>query len=240
MSITFSVGNGATNRRDDVLRVQGYLNAVRFYHGRTPIAVDGVVGPETLEAITAFQRAHAPFADGRVVPDGGTMAELKRCAGRALEAQLRSAMLAVLHDLDGWLARKCYRLPPELEGKIRSLRYSVGCLRPGPCATAVAGFGALASVGCACFANNSSASVAGPAGPVVAAPVALATAEAMALAILAVVQLLTILQHRPPLTETIDEVAGKVGLMMAELLDSAKTGVEALEDTIKRLYFPRF
>jgi hypothetical protein len=205
---------------------------------RRPITVDGIVGPETIGAIAAFQTEHRRIADGRLDPFGSTLADLKRCAGRVLEGQLRGAMRAVLDDLDGRLARKCYRLPPELEGKMRSLRHYVTCLRPSLGAASGAGVGGPPSVGCACGARNSSPSAGGASRP--AAPIALATAEATALVIVAALELLTLLQLLPLVADTIDEIAPKVQGMMAELIECVKTGAEGIEDIIKRMYFPRF
>jgi hypothetical protein len=81
--IDMAVGRSSANRRDDVLLVQFFLNAmwgkltdkktVFGASGAAP-AIDGVCGPITIGAIEAFQRwyweepARGGFIDGRVDP----------------------------------------------------------------------------------------------------------------------------------------------------------------------------
>jgi hypothetical protein len=78
-----AVGRGSANRRDDVLLVQFFLNAL---WGKSPDkktvfggsgaapAIDGVCGPVTIGAVETFQRwywqqpARGGFADSRVEP----------------------------------------------------------------------------------------------------------------------------------------------------------------------------
>ncbi|HVV93373.1 MAG TPA: hypothetical protein VHD15_08145 [Hyphomicrobiales bacterium] len=78
-----AVGRGGVNRREDVLLVQYFLNAMwgklrdkagkTFGSGAAP-KVDGVCGPITVGAIETFQKWYyeGAFADGRVdfVPPG--------------------------------------------------------------------------------------------------------------------------------------------------------------------------
>jgi peptidoglycan hydrolase-like protein with peptidoglycan-binding domain len=106
MPITSSVGSGGVNRHADVRRVQDYLNVARSQDGLPPIAVDGIVGPETIGAITAFQRGNTRVIDGRVDPHGPTIATLERIVATVVETNLRKDMLQVLDDLDEQLARK--------------------------------------------------------------------------------------------------------------------------------------
>lgn len=70
--IAASVGQGGTNKPDDVARVQALLDARGFECGRA----DGVVGPRTLAAIVDFQKRFLKVADGRVDPNGRTWREL--------------------------------------------------------------------------------------------------------------------------------------------------------------------
>jgi hypothetical protein len=77
------VGRGGVNRRDDVLLVQFFLNTLwgtkpdkqTVFGGNGPAPrIDGDCGPETINAITVFQRWYwqtpdpGGFADGRVEP----------------------------------------------------------------------------------------------------------------------------------------------------------------------------
>jgi hypothetical protein len=75
-----AVGRGGANRRDDVLLVQFFLNALWgtspdkktvIGDSATPPAIDGVCGRVTIGAIETFQRWYwqqPDFTDGRVDP----------------------------------------------------------------------------------------------------------------------------------------------------------------------------
>ena len=68
-SITGSVGQGGSNKREDVLAVQQLLND----NGASPpLAVDGLIGPATLGAIAKFQQNNLDNPESRVDPDGET------------------------------------------------------------------------------------------------------------------------------------------------------------------------
>lgn len=72
-----SVGAGGTNRRDDVALVQLLLNAERTAKKLPLLAVDGIAGPNTVNAIRGFQTAYLDFPpDGRVDPTGLTLRAL--------------------------------------------------------------------------------------------------------------------------------------------------------------------
>ena len=77
-SIRAAVGQGGRNDRDDVRTVQTLLNDVApSSGGPTPkLAVDGLIGPKTISAISKFQQQRLGFADGRVDPGGRTIGEL--------------------------------------------------------------------------------------------------------------------------------------------------------------------
>lgn len=87
-SISASVGVGGRNLPDDVRTVQRLLNGVTPANGGPvpPLAVDGFVGPKTNGAITAFQRKHFPFHDGRVDPGGPTLRKLGELSSNAKQA----------------------------------------------------------------------------------------------------------------------------------------------------------
>lgn len=63
-----SVGQGGDNRPDDVRLIQNLLNVVPASEGgpATKLAVDGLVGPKTVAAISRYQSNHLGFSDGRV------------------------------------------------------------------------------------------------------------------------------------------------------------------------------
>lgn len=78
-----SVGRSGKNDPADVLTVQVLLN-----RDGAGLAEDGDCGPATVRAIEAFQKAAFGVADGRVDPDGRTMAAL---TGRQAMAQAADA-----------------------------------------------------------------------------------------------------------------------------------------------------
>lgn len=87
-----SVGTGAVNRPDDVKTVQTLLNLnIGRLAPLPPVDVTGECGPATVQAITEFQRkvVGAAQPDGRVDPDGRTLAKLS-------EAELRTITLTGL------------------------------------------------------------------------------------------------------------------------------------------------
>jgi hypothetical protein len=73
-----SVGSGGQNRRPDVELVQSLLNDWRSNCRKSPIAVDGIVGPQTIGAIVDFQKAEVGLSDGRCDPRGPTIGKLAR------------------------------------------------------------------------------------------------------------------------------------------------------------------
>lgn len=87
--ISAPVGNGGTNRQDDVRTIQRALNDVPDADGGPlpPLAVDGASGPKTIGAIHRFQLHHFGWssADGRVDPDKRTLARLNELLGGVTE-----------------------------------------------------------------------------------------------------------------------------------------------------------
>lgn len=77
MPIRSSVGSGGKNVHGDVFFVQLLLNDWRCRHDLSPIQVDGIVGPETIGAITRFQQRFLLIVDGRVDPDQETIRKLE-------------------------------------------------------------------------------------------------------------------------------------------------------------------
>lgn len=74
---------GGVNAAADVKAVQGLINQISMNFGGPlkPIAVDGIVGPETIGAINRFQSRNFGWSDGRVDPNGKTLAKLDSVAG---------------------------------------------------------------------------------------------------------------------------------------------------------------
>jgi hypothetical protein len=78
-----AVGRGGANRREDVLLVQYFLNAIwgkakdkagKVFAGGTPPKIDGICGPITIGAIETYQQYYheGTLTDGRIdfVPPG--------------------------------------------------------------------------------------------------------------------------------------------------------------------------
>lgn len=81
--ITASVGEKGVNRAQDVGIVQFLLNSAGAKRGipKAKIDVDGIVGPQTLNAIREFQKKYCKVQDGRVDPHGETLKLLHQVAG---------------------------------------------------------------------------------------------------------------------------------------------------------------
>lgn len=79
-TISASVGQGASNVRNDVATVQYLLNCVHVDQGGPlkELVIDGLIGPLTINAISRFQKSRFNFSDGRVDPGGKTLTELHR------------------------------------------------------------------------------------------------------------------------------------------------------------------
>jgi Putative peptidoglycan binding domain/Penicillin-insensitive murein endopeptidase len=70
--ISYSVGVGGNNRRDDVQAVQDLLND----RGGASLNPDGICGPATVAAIRKYQSTFMGRPDGRVEPNGATIRRL--------------------------------------------------------------------------------------------------------------------------------------------------------------------
>lgn len=84
MRLKGSVGQGGQNLAGDVLYVQILLLDWLLQNGRSPIALDGVVGNETISAIRSFQQLNIAVVDGLV--------EQNRSTIKALEARHIAAL----------------------------------------------------------------------------------------------------------------------------------------------------
>ena len=105
--IEHSVGNGGFNDHNDTLIIQCALNVARVRTGLTPIAIDGFIGPETIGAILAFQRANAGLAnDGRIDPGGRTIAALTSFIGgeEHVFGPIIEQVMAIKQDIDQLLS----------------------------------------------------------------------------------------------------------------------------------------
>jgi|HubBroStandDraft_3_1064219.scaffolds.fasta_scaffold09558_2 peptidoglycan hydrolase-like protein with peptidoglycan-binding domain len=78
MTINGSVGLGGKNGKDDSKKIQLALNNVLEVFGGpvVPLKVDGLPWEKTIQAIRKFQMKQLGFSDGRVDPNGPTLAKL--------------------------------------------------------------------------------------------------------------------------------------------------------------------
>lgn len=97
---------GPGNVRSDVEAVQSLLNLAHEKTGRpkSPIAVDGKVGNQTLAAIRDFQDAQLGFHDGTIQPGKRTIARLNQiAAGAAGMGTLKASALAAVPEAMVWV-----------------------------------------------------------------------------------------------------------------------------------------
>ncbi len=94
-----SVGRQGVNTFNDTLIIQSALTVLRVRGGQKPIAIDGLVGPETIGAITGLQQREGLPADGRADVDGPTVKRIRSLLGNeALVFGPTISRLAVLLD----------------------------------------------------------------------------------------------------------------------------------------------
>src|SRR5262245_59224682 len=131
MALSGSVGKGGMNVHADVRVVQQALNIVREAEQLSPIAVDGIAGPQTCAAILAFQKRHTRFSDGRIDPHGQTFRELERIVGPLAEARARLNMARVMDRLALELQSRRLAVGAPLQYVFDQLNGAVRRLRPG-------------------------------------------------------------------------------------------------------------
>jgi hypothetical protein len=108
--IEYSVGFRGVNKSNDVLLIQNALTVWRARNrarnGGAWLALDGLVGPQTIGAIRDFQSFNGLITDGRIDPNGPTLAQLRAVLGEeaAVFAPVVCQLLAVLDCLNGLLA----------------------------------------------------------------------------------------------------------------------------------------
>jgi hypothetical protein len=75
-----SVGRFGLNQHTDVILIQSLLNAIPARDGglQQKLAIDGVVGPLTIEAIRQYQQRHTKIVDGRIDVGGPTIMSMMR------------------------------------------------------------------------------------------------------------------------------------------------------------------
>ncbi len=108
-----SVGSAGSNAPNDTLIIQCALNVARARSRLTPIAIDGLVGPETTGAILAFQRSDPNLTkDGRIDPSGRTLTKLTSFIGgeEHVFGPIVQQLLAIKSDFDSFQGQAPQRL----------------------------------------------------------------------------------------------------------------------------------
>jgi Putative peptidoglycan binding domain len=135
LTMNAMVGSGAPNNRADVALVQSLLVSYQSARGLAstrPIDVDGIVGPQTIQAITTYQKHNSLTADGLVGPRGETIHSLIQTL-QAMRAPitpmpgLAAATSEVLAPFSGAKA-----LSPWLKGAVGSSRNLIGGVLGAP------------------------------------------------------------------------------------------------------------
>jgi peptidoglycan hydrolase-like protein with peptidoglycan-binding domain len=99
--IRASVGLGGVNDGNDTRIVQCALNVFRSRRGQGSLSIDGIVGPLTIGAIRDYQLASRLPLDGRIDPNGPTIARLAADIGG--EAAIFGPLLRQLYDIQDQL-----------------------------------------------------------------------------------------------------------------------------------------
>src|SRR5262245_45186468 len=94
-TIKQSVGQGGSNQKADVLKIQQLLNQIDPAQGgpMPPLKEDGWIGPLTVAAIRRFQQFHGLAITGRVEPGSATLAKMNEIPKRTM-AQRNTIRLA--------------------------------------------------------------------------------------------------------------------------------------------------
>src|SRR5271154_5835301 len=122
MPITASVGDGGVNRRDDTTVVQILLNEWRGRNGFAAIGEDGLVGPETIGAITLFQQTVTGIVDGRVDPNGPAEGQLIDQYLSSVIGKVGALSLSLLQDYHRALVQSQASLPASIGSPLNGFR----------------------------------------------------------------------------------------------------------------------
>ena len=129
--ITASVGKNGVNIKSDIKIVQKLLNnhikTIQPIDIQMPLKVDGIIGKNTINAITVFQKKVANMAnpDGRVDPRGQTIRKLRSSSERNIPIEIQQTLCFPLKVRP----EKDYKTSPRKFGASRSggKRLHAGC-----------------------------------------------------------------------------------------------------------------
>jgi hypothetical protein len=121
-----SVGQGGQNLPNDTLIIQNALNVWLSSQGDRWIAIDGLVGPQTIGSIRRFQRGNKLPVDGRIDAGGPAIAMLKSLVG---EAGVFAPVVSELLDVANAATRATIDAPPDLQRHYALLTHRLSALR---------------------------------------------------------------------------------------------------------------
>jgi len=121
-----SVGQGGRNDPNDALIVQNALNVWLSSQRERWIAIDGLVGPQTIGCIKRFQRGNRLPVDGRIDAGGQSIAMLKSLVG---EAGVFAPVVSELLDVADAAALAAGDAPPEMQQRYALLTHQLDVLR---------------------------------------------------------------------------------------------------------------
>jgi hypothetical protein len=210
--IKASVGAKGSNSPEDVRTVQILLNRWRSENSLPLLAMDGLVGPKTIDAITQFQKSRTGIVDGRVDPTGPALASLESFFTEDVLRSAAAFILAAVKNLEA-AARNSRNVPASVRASIarlRSLGHSAG--NPSESANAVLAFGGVGGPQRFGFVGVDDAAV------------------LIVLAMLAILAAMTALVNSPEFQRAVKELGrlpGKLADLMSKLLD--ELGQKAIE-----------
>lgn len=119
-----SVGQGGANQTADVRVVQRLLNDWLAKTGQAQLKVDGIAGPKTRGAISAFQKRNGLGSDGRADPKGPTLQALFQAHLAGIQAMMD------LSRVSGYVSESAVKqvalsdpgLAPVIEAYVKALR----------------------------------------------------------------------------------------------------------------------
>lgn len=230
MAISASVGKGGANLMADVTRIQEAINIARRLDQLTLIKVDGLVGPETISAISDFQRGHTRVVDGRIDPYGPTLRELENVVTAEVESAIRATLMRIFGDLERELQSRQLQIPQNIQDEMVRIKSAILTLNAG---------NVLPQIQFAVYYPQQQRpafrlAVAAVAAAPVAAAAAAAAAEAAMLLLLAMIAMLIIIQSAPAMGRGLEDLMRKIQILMATILDQVKDAIKGIEDLVKR------
>jgi hypothetical protein len=224
-AISGSVGSGGANRADDVVTVQLLLNDWRESQGIPLIKVDGLVGPESIKAITGFQEKATGIVDGRVDVGGPALSKLAEAHVSRVLNQLRVALSKVLGQLDQALVMYLDVLPPSTNRALVEIRALVAQFGQGTSGLSASPAAPTVRLGFAIqhpiiFANT-------------LAPPLVALAALMAV-VLALMAMMAILNAAKLIARVAEEIAKAIANLMQKIKEAVFQAVNELEKAFEK------